>query len=106
MNQGDGTHRASRTVTFEPCLSGILMDSANTADELVCKHPQRRSVLVDHAAQLLGVSRRTVYNRIREGRLTTIRTGGSQRVLLDSLEALLRQMRGESKARGRLTQRN
>jgi len=44
-----------------------------------------RSVSLDHAAQLLGVSRRTIYNRIRDGRLQTIRTlGGSQRVLLDS----------------------
>ncbi len=40
-----------------------------------------RSVSLDHAATLLGVSRRTIYNRIREGRLQTIRTlGGSQRV--------------------------
>jgi len=46
-----------------------------------------RSVSLDHAAQLLGVSRRTIYNRIREGRLQTIRTlGGSQRVLIDSVE--------------------
>jgi excisionase family DNA binding protein len=45
-----------------------------------------RSVSIDHAAELLGVSRRTIYNRIREGRLQTIRTlGGSQRVLLDSV---------------------
>jgi excisionase family DNA binding protein len=45
-----------------------------------------RSVSLDHAAELLGVSRRTVYNRIREGRLQTIRTlGGSQRVLLESV---------------------
>jgi len=45
-----------------------------------------RSVSLDHAAQLLNVSRRTIYNRIREGRLRTIRTpGGSQRVLLDSV---------------------
>ena len=45
-----------------------------------------RSVSLDHAAELLGVSRRTIYNRIREGRLQTIRTiGGSQRVLLDSM---------------------
>jgi excisionase family DNA binding protein len=45
-----------------------------------------RSVSLDHAAELLGVSRRTIYNRIREGRLQTIRTlGGSQRVLLDSI---------------------
>lgn len=52
-----------------------------------------RSVSLDHAAELLGVSRRTIYNRIREGRLQTIRTlGGSQRVLLDSVY----QVRGRS----------
>lgn len=46
-----------------------------------------RSVSLDHAARLLGVSRRTIYNRIREGRLQTIRTlGGSQRVLVDSVQ--------------------
>jgi excisionase family DNA binding protein len=45
-----------------------------------------RSVSLDHAAELLGVSRRTIYNRIREGRLQTIRTiGGSQRVLINSV---------------------
>jgi excisionase family DNA binding protein len=45
-----------------------------------------RSVSLDHAAQLLGVSRRTIYNRIRENRLRTVRTpGGSQRVLIDSI---------------------
>ena len=45
-----------------------------------------RSVTIDQAAQLLGVSRRTIYYRIREGRLRTIRTiGGSQRVLLESV---------------------
>lgn len=47
-----------------------------------------RSVTIDQAAQLLGVSRRTVYYRIREGRLRTIRTlGGSQRVLVESVTA-------------------
>jgi excisionase family DNA binding protein len=45
-----------------------------------------RSVSLDHAAELLGVSRRTIYNRIRDDRLKTVRTaGGSQRVLIDSL---------------------
>lgn len=48
-----------------------------------------RSVTIDQAAAVLGVSRRTVYYRIREGRLLTVRTiGGSQRVLVTSLEAL------------------
>jgi predicted site-specific integrase-resolvase len=42
---------------------------------------------------VLGVSRRTVYYRIREGRLRTIRTKcGSQRVLVSSIEALLREI--------------
>ena len=46
-----------------------------------------RSVTIDQAAALLHVSRRTIYNRIREGKLQTIRTiGGSQRVLLSSLD--------------------
>ena len=46
-----------------------------------------RSVSLDHAAELLGVSRRTIYNRIRENRLRTIRTaGGSQRVLIESID--------------------
>jgi excisionase family DNA binding protein len=50
-----------------------------------------RSVFVHDAAVLLGVSRRTVYYRIRQGRLQTIRTrAGTQRVLLESIEALLR----------------
>ena len=48
-----------------------------------------RSVSIDHAAELLGVSRRTIYNRIRDGRLQTIRTlGGSQRVTLESVEQI------------------
>jgi excisionase family DNA binding protein len=46
-----------------------------------------RSVSVDHAAEFLGVSRRTFDNRIHEGRLLTVRTiGRSQRVLIDSIE--------------------
>ena len=56
--------------------------------------PRERSVLIPEAADVLGVSRRTVYYRIREGRLQTIRTrGGSQRVLWSSIEELLRSMR-------------
>lgn len=48
-----------------------------------------RSVSIEQASSLLGVSRRTVYYRIRDGRLRTIRTlGGSQRVLLDSVEEM------------------
>lgn len=55
--------------------------------------PADRSLFIDDAARLLGVSRRTVYYRIREGRLRTIRTKcGSQRVLLSSVEALRREI--------------
>ncbi|MEO7158147.1 MAG: helix-turn-helix domain-containing protein [Vicinamibacterales bacterium] len=48
-----------------------------------------RSVSIEQAAQILGVSRRTVYYRIGDGRLRTIRTlGGSQRVLMDSVDEM------------------
>jgi len=57
-----------------------------------------RSLLIDDTARLLGVSRRTIYYRIREGRLRTIRARcGSQRVLLSSIEVLLRE-KGRSPA--------
>ncbi len=51
-----------------------------------------RTLLIDDAARMLGVSRRTVYYlyyRIREGKLRTIRAKcGSQRVLVSSIEML------------------
>lgn len=49
----------------------------------------RRSVLIEQAMVVLGVSRRTVYYWIRDGRLRTIRTRcGSQRVLLESIRQM------------------
>ena len=46
-----------------------------------------RSLSIDETAQLLGVSRRTIYYRISDGRLRTVRTlGASQRVLVDSMQ--------------------
>jgi excisionase family DNA binding protein len=58
-----------------------------THDTGAASFPQLgRSVTIDRAAEILGVSRRTVYYRISEGVLQTIRTrGGSQRVVVDSL---------------------
>jgi excisionase family DNA binding protein len=51
--------------------------------------PPSSTLLIGEAAKLLGVSRRTIYYRIRDGRLLTIRTrGGSQRVLRTSIEEL------------------
>jgi predicted site-specific integrase-resolvase len=57
-------------------------------------------VFVEVAATLLGVSRRTVYYRIGQGRLLTIRTRcGSQRVLVESIEALLMEDAAKRRAR-------
>jgi excisionase family DNA binding protein len=51
-----------------------------------------QTVFVDHAAEILGVSRRTVYYWIRDGKLRTMRTANrSQRVLLVSIETLLQE---------------
>jgi excisionase family DNA binding protein len=64
--------------------AGHMRDGRGTQDE--------PSVLIDEAAKRLGVSRRTVYYRIRDGLLQTIRTrGGSQRVLLSSIAILVRE---------------
>ena len=63
------------------------MEYTDIVEQRVSEPRIGRSVSLDHAAELLGVSRRTIYNRIRDGRLQTIRTlGGSQRVLLDSVQ--------------------
>jgi excisionase family DNA binding protein len=57
------------------------------------------SLLIDDAARVLGVSRRTVYYRIREGKLQTIRAKcGSQRVLTASIVALLEERRKKSES--------
>ena len=59
-----------------------------------------RSLLIGQAAELLGVSRRTIYYRIQEGRLRTIRTRGhSQRILLSSIFELLQQIRAKAAPR-------
>jgi excisionase family DNA binding protein len=76
--------RVSALVSSLPPLSGMSPLPGGVA-------APGRSVFVDEAATLLGVSRRTVYYRIRQGRLATFRTRcGSQRILLASIEALLR----------------
>jgi len=59
-----------------------------------------QSLLLEQAAELLGVSRRTVYYRIREGRLRTVRARcGSQRVLIESIEELLREQSERARRR-------
>src|SRR5262245_34851036 len=77
------------------CASSKRMAAADSSPTGV------RTLLIEHVARLMGVSRRTVYNRIREGRLETIRTrGGSQRVVIRSLEDIRRE--GERKRSARV----
>ena len=60
----------------------------NTAD-LATGPRISRSVSIDRAAELLGCSRRTVYNLISGNWLQTVRTlGRGQRVLLESLHSV------------------
>ena len=62
---------------------------------------RERSLLIDDAAAALGVSRRTVYYRIREGQLRTVRTPcGSQRVLVSSIDELRATPRPRRKRNG------
>ena len=61
------------------------MPETTTAPQTNPEMKYGRSVSLMQAAALLQVSRRTVYNRIRDGQLATIRIHGSQRVLTSSL---------------------
>ena len=62
------------------------MDSHTSSDSAQVEPRLGRSLSIEQAARLLRLSRRTIYNRIREGRLRTVRTlGGSQRILVSSL---------------------
>jgi excisionase family DNA binding protein len=72
--------------SFDPHPHAALAVSPEASDSPALDARIGRSVSIEQAAHLLNVSRRTIYNRIRTGRLLTIRTiGGSQRVLVDSL---------------------
>jgi excisionase family DNA binding protein len=58
--------------------------------DLVTAAADGRTLLIDDVARLMGVSRRTVYYRIRDGQLRTVRTlGGSTRVIVPSLDLLI-----------------
>ena len=63
-----------------------------------------RSVSLDHAAELLRVSRRTVYNRIRQGVLDTITVNGSKRVTVFSLSEHLQYLHDEQQRRAQAEQ--
>lgn len=81
---------------FSKCLAIELASSLPLSSGMVSIFGSREpSLFIADAAVLLGVSRRTVYYWIGEGRLKTLRTrGGSQRVLLSSIERLLRAQHG------------
>ena len=59
-----GTKRVAKAVLISAVAPLMLKTPANAGE---------RSMLIGQAAELLGVSRRTIYYRIREGRLLTIR---------------------------------
>ena len=80
-----GTYRRNQCVVSTlPRASGMSTPLSGTASV--------RSVFVDEAATLLGVSRRTKLSDSKAG--STIRTRcGSQRILLDSIQTLLTERR-------------
>lgn len=66
------------------CLFGRMGDLRD--------RPDVPTLLIEQAALVMGVSRRTVYYRIREGRLETITTRcGSRRIVVRSFDSLRRE---------------
>lgn len=60
---------------------------AGTTHPLTFSMP--RSLSMAQASSMLGISRRTIYYWIKEGRLQTVRTPmGSQRVLTHSMKSI------------------
>ena len=68
-------------------LEDLKVTEPTTTPQMNPEAKYGRSVSLMQAAALLQVSRRTIYNRIRDGQLATIRIHGSQRVLTSSLFA-------------------
>jgi excisionase family DNA binding protein len=61
-----------------------VQSRASAAD--IPGHMDRRTVSITQAAELVGVSRRTIYNWMAAGRLEYCRTaGGAVRIVVDSL---------------------
>ncbi len=52
---------------------------------------ERLAMKIDEAAQALGISRSLAYLMVRDGRLPAIRLGGTWRVHIAAIEALLAQ---------------
>jgi excisionase family DNA binding protein len=77
---------------MRPCgrlLANI--DQARTGIVCARNAAMAETLLIDAAAARLGISRRTVYYWIREGRLRTVSTRTvSQRVTIESVEEALR----------------
>jgi excisionase family DNA binding protein len=62
--------------------------SSQTTQALISGQFAARSLSLAQAREALGVSRRTLYYWIKQGRLQTVRTSmGSQRVLLASVKS-------------------
>ena len=57
-------------------MTQVQTATSQTAQSVLNSLPVGRSVSLDQAAQLLNVSRRTIYNRIKDGQLATVRAGG------------------------------
>ena len=52
---------------------------------------ERRALSIQETAQTLGISRATLYRRLKEGRITTIVLGSRRLVPVAAIDALLRE---------------
>ena len=72
-----------QVVLILPCLQNQTVEQPDKAGPALESMDSARTLLIDEAARVMGVSRRTVYYRIRDGRLRTIRTRcGLQRIVV------------------------
>ena len=69
---GGGPYRCAAATPITPPKSQLMMD--------------RKTISIMKACELVGVSRRTIYNWIASGKVEYVRTaGGSVRIFVDTL---------------------
>jgi excisionase family DNA binding protein len=97
---------AGRQVPFEEFVEGILTKSLATVrqdverlrntrppvDTMVMERkPDVRAVSIERAAELVGLSKFTIYKYASEGRLHSVRAGRRVLIPMETIERLLRE---------------
>jgi excisionase family DNA binding protein len=72
-----------------PATEGVIPGSAGVDDPRHQRHPERRTLSVEEAGRILGISRGAAYAHAKDGSIPTIRLGKRLLVPKAALDKLL-----------------